>query len=60
MIRVLLADEQALVGNGEGPRRPHHGKLDVRDRAQVVVAAYESGLVRAGRVEAGPAAPTPG
>ncbi len=27
------------------------GKLDARDRAQVVVLAYESGLVRAGHVE---------
>jgi DNA-binding NarL/FixJ family response regulator len=25
------------------------GKLDARDRAQVVVLAYESGLVRAGQ-----------
>jgi hypothetical protein len=25
------------------------GKLDARDRAQVVVAAYESGLVQPGR-----------
>lgn len=51
MIRVLLADDEALVRDSF--RLTHIGriftKLDRRDRAQAVVAAYDAGLVRARR-----------
>ena len=66
MIRVLLADDQALVRAGlsneeiadelvisPATAKTHvsraMAKLDARDRAQLVVLAYESGLVAPGR-----------
>ena len=69
MIRVLLADDQALVragfralldaqddievvGEATATATAHVNramiKLGARDRAQLVVVAYESGLVRPG------------
>ena len=35
-------------GDGQDPRQPGHGQARGRDRAQLVVFAYESGLVRPG------------
>ncbi|RYP87600.1 response regulator transcription factor, partial [Nocardioides guangzhouensis] len=56
--RGLTNDEiAARLHLGEATVRTHvgriYGKAEVRDRAQAVVFAYESGLVRAGHVSGG-------
>ena len=41
-VRVAIADDQSLVRDG------FRGQLGLRDRAQLVIAAYESGLITPG------------
>ena len=45
-------DARALPADREDARRAAVQKLDARDRAQLVVTAYETGLVVAGRRDA--------